>query len=285
MLSACWQNIRLSRTKEENFLPRQALLMSIVVASKHVQFSVFRTQTVLSPKTCVTGVFHVQVALRHTREVIQDLNGIVLRDDIKGQTLQFDVVVANILVGWGTFSRAMWYCLCKRYAMRVMIYACFLDCCFYSFLFTSSSLLAILTSDQGNCILWKGTHGTSALACNLKSLAFYSHIAKPKTEGLHSGMCTSRSDLPCTNFVVLMPVFISECIHAYQLLVVTTHPPTWGVLTTEAALVCVGATIRHMQEHPSSHHNSHPALFTLTRTDKARCHSAYKVVSWLSAAA
>jgi ribosomal protein L11 methyltransferase len=39
------------------------------------------------------------VVLKHTREVIQDAYGIILRDDARGQTLQFDVVVANILIG------------------------------------------------------------------------------------------------------------------------------------------------------------------------------------------
>jgi ribosomal protein L11 methylase PrmA len=31
--------------------------------------------------------------------VIQDAYGIILRDDARGKTLQFDVVVANILIG------------------------------------------------------------------------------------------------------------------------------------------------------------------------------------------
>lgn len=39
------------------------------------------------------------VVLKHTREVIQDADGIILRDDARGQTLRFDVVVANILIG------------------------------------------------------------------------------------------------------------------------------------------------------------------------------------------
>lgn len=39
------------------------------------------------------------VVLKHTREVIQDAYGIILRDDARGRTLQFDVVVANILIG------------------------------------------------------------------------------------------------------------------------------------------------------------------------------------------
>ncbi|KAJ1493989.1 hypothetical protein T484DRAFT_1767287 [Baffinella frigidus] len=35
----------------------------------------------------------------HTREIIQDLDGIILRDAPEKGTMQFDLVVANILIG------------------------------------------------------------------------------------------------------------------------------------------------------------------------------------------
>lgn len=41
----------------------------------------------------------MQMKLFHTREVIQDVDGIVFRDEPWMNSLQFDIVVANILVG------------------------------------------------------------------------------------------------------------------------------------------------------------------------------------------
>lgn len=47
----------------------------------------------------LNNISQEEVCLRHTREVVQSSDGIVLRDDARGRTLRFDVVVANILIG------------------------------------------------------------------------------------------------------------------------------------------------------------------------------------------
>ena len=42
---------------------------------------------------------HLQMTLCHTREIVQDLDGISLRDEPSRPSLRFDVVIANILIG------------------------------------------------------------------------------------------------------------------------------------------------------------------------------------------